>query len=118
MTWNDDPPWLTAVAGGSPGDWLRHGPLPQRPQLLILLVPKLFVTNFVARYIWDMVCDLQAMGWVVLDLDAVVQTSSVTQDLARGLEDAGVAAPVDWSSTVVFIHYGQPYHIQARPGRR
>lgn len=87
-------------------------------------MPRLFAANFIAAYIHDMVCDLEARGWIALDLDTVVQTPDIQGDLALGLADAGVHGPYHWEDSVLFIHYGQPYHIQmwsslhAFPGRK
>ncbi len=55
--------------------WLAAGAPP--PRLRILLVPRLFAANFIAAYIHDMVCDLEARGWITLDLDTVVQTPDI-----------------------------------------
>ena len=60
--------------------WLAAGAPP--PPLRILLVPRLFAANFIAAYIHDLVCDLEARGWIALDLDTVVQTPDIQASLS------------------------------------
>ena len=85
---------LPVTVGPTPGRaddlarWLAAGAPP--PPLRILLVPRLFAANFIAAYIHDMVCDLEARGWIALDLDTVVQTPDIQASLTQGQPGQGL----------------------------
>ncbi len=51
------------------------------------------VTIGPSRYKLDEVCALEARGWVVLDVDSVVQTQDIAADITAAAVAAGVAPP-------------------------
>jgi hypothetical protein len=140
---SQNPPWLPVCGGVCPRWWQPggEGPLaaagwytPHEPSLAnprVLLVPRRAVMHRIAQYLVETVCDFEAHGWIVLDMDAVIQSNDVAGDLGCALAAAGVggsATPAgvptpaaacagatsdwDWASLPLLLLFPQAHHFQ------
>lgn len=96
----------------------------------VALVPGAYVApHYPARYIAEALCALEAAGWLLLDMDTVVVSEDLAQDLAAALkavyhggvggEDGhagggggGVAPPVHLARVALALFYPRPYIFQ------
>ena len=104
-----------ATSAGVPWQhpWLRCGRQPF--ELAIVLVARRLVQHVQGVHTVDLMCALEADGWLVLDLDHAVWTSDIRGDLVQALADAGVNATAHvWSVQTTALLFYRPTTIHAQ----
>lgn len=92
-----------AAEWGPPG-----GPQPAPPHSFrVALAPRLLVTGPQSMHFVPLACALEAAGWRVWDIDAVIQTGDIRGDISRAIGHSGAASsPSDTAlpSKLLLVH--------------